>query len=128
MNKPLNHLARALITAIFIISGFGKVMHFQQMVGYGAAAGLPMPTAGIAIAAVIELCGGLALLLGWQVRWVSLALILFLIPTTLIFHVAYLGDSAQSQMQMAHTLKNLAIMGGLLKFHVDASPGTSRTA
>jgi putative oxidoreductase len=128
MYKSLNILSRALIAAIFVISGFGKVMNFQQMVGYGASAGLPVPTAAIAIAAIIELGGGLAFLLGWQIRWISVLLILFLIPTTLIFHVAYLGDHAQSQMQMAHALKNLAIMGGLLKFHLDASPVASRTA
>jgi putative oxidoreductase len=128
VNKPLDVLARALITVIFIISGFGKVAQFQQMVGYAASAGLPMPAAGIAIAAVIELGGGLALLLGWQLRWVSLALLLYLIPTTLIFHAAHLGDPVQSQLQMIQVLKNLAIMGGLLKFYVDASQGTSRTA
>ena len=121
MNKYLNPLSRALIAVIFLISGIGKVINFQQMVGYASSAGLPLPALAIAIAAVVELVAGVALIAGWQVRWASLALFVYLIPATLVFHAAHLGDPAQRQMQMIEVLKNLAIMGGLLKFYVDAS-------
>jgi len=121
MYKSLNFLSRALLAAIFLISGFMKVANFQGSVGMAASAGLPLPTISIALAAFLEIAGGIALVLGWQVRWASLALFLFLIPTTLIFHVAPLRDPAQFQTQFGHVLANLAIMGGLLKFYVDAS-------
>jgi putative oxidoreductase len=91
------------------------------MVTVASSAGLPLPAVSIAIAAVIEIAGGLALLAGWQVRWASLALVIFLIPATLLFHAAHLGDPGQGRTQMVEVLKNLAIMGGLLKFYVDAS-------
>lgn len=126
MSKYLNPLSRALVAAIFLISGFGKLAGFHQMTAMGASAGLPFPSVSIALAALIELGGGLALLLGWQERWASLALFLYLIPATLLFHVANLGNPAQSQMQMVEVLKNLAIMGGLLKFYADASSSTSK--
>jgi putative oxidoreductase len=121
MNKYLNPLSRALMAVIFLISGFFKLAGFDQMVTMAGSAGLPLPALSIAIAAAIEIGGGLALLLGWRVRWASLALIVYLIPTTLVFHASHLGDPAQSQMQMIEVLKNLAILGGLLKFYVDAS-------
>jgi putative oxidoreductase len=70
---------------------------------------------------LIEVGAGVALLAGWQVRWASLALMVFLIPATLVFHAAHLGDPTQGRMQMVEVLKNLAIMGGLLKFYVDGS-------
>src|SRR5215210_5919727 len=107
MNKSLNFLSRALIAAIFLISGIMKVVNFQAMAGMGAAAGLPLPSISIALAAFVEIAGGLALIAGWQVHWASLALFLFLIPTTLIFHASKLGDPAQVQMQMVEVLKNL---------------------
>jgi len=119
--KYLNVLARVLIAIIFLVSGFTKFVNFQGMVGMGASAGLPAPEASIAIAAILEVLGGLALLLGWQVHWASMALFLYLIPTTLIFHAAHLREPAQSQMQIMEVLKNLAIMGGLLKLYVDAA-------
>ncbi len=126
MNKYLNPLSRALIAVIFLVSGVGKVLSFEQMVRAAGSAGFPLPSIAIAIAALIEIIGGLALLGGWQVRWTSLTLFVYLIPTTLIFHAAKLSDPAQARMQMVEVLKNLAIMGGLLKFYVDASGGAAR--
>jgi len=125
MNKYLNSFSRALIAVIFIVSGFGKVTEFHQMVAMAGSAGLPLPTISIAIAALIEICAGLSLLFGWQVRWDSLALLVFLIPATLVFHASHLGDPAQARTQMVEVLKNLAIMGGLLKFYVDSSGETA---
>jgi len=121
MNKYLNPLSRTLLAAIFLLSGFGKIAGFHATVAMAASAGLPLPSISIAIAALIEIVGGLGLLLGRQVRWSSLALIVYLIPATLVFHAAHLGDPAQGQMQLIEVMKNLAIMGGLLKFYADAS-------
>jgi putative oxidoreductase len=121
MNKYLNAISRALVAAIFLLSGFSKIAGFQQTVGIAAGAGLPLPSVSIAIAALVEIVAGLAFLVGWRVRWTSLALFLYLIPATLIFHAAHMGDPTQGRMQMIEVLKNLAIMGGLLKFYVDAS-------
>src|SRR5438105_4122644 len=120
MNKYLNLLSRFLIAAIFVVSGCGKVANFQGMVAMAGSAGLPLPAFAIAVAALVEIIAGLALLAGWQVRWASLALIVFLIPTTLVFHASHLGDAGQANLQMIEVLKNLAILGGLLKFYADA--------
>jgi putative oxidoreductase len=125
MNKYLNPLSRTLVASIFILSGVGKIAGFHATVAMAGSAGLPLPTISIAIAAVVEIAGGLALLAGWQVRWASAALIVFLIPVTALFHASHIGDPAQGQMQMIETLKNLAIIGGLLKFYADASGETA---
>lgn len=60
-------------------------------------------------AIVVEVAGGLAVLLGYKARWGAIALALFLIPATWIFHTNF-----ADQMQAIHFMKNLAIMGGLL--------------
>jgi putative oxidoreductase len=121
MNKNLNLLSRFLLAAIFVVSGCGKIANFQGTVAMAGSAGLPLPAFSIAIAALVEIIAGLALLAGWQVRWASLALIVFLIPATLIFHAAHLADAGQGSLQMIEVLKNLAIMGGLLKFYAGAT-------
>jgi putative oxidoreductase len=115
-------LARALVALIFIISGIGKIFGFAATAKMMGDTGFPIPELFLVGAIVVELGGGLALLAGWQTKWVALALFLFLIPTTLVFHAAGIGDPTQGQMQMINTLKNIAIMGGLLKFFLDG-PG-----
>jgi Predicted membrane protein len=114
--KYVNILSRALIAAIFLISAIGKLSNFGVTVGYAAQAGLPAPQLAIAAAIVFELVGGGALLLGYRPRLAALILIVFLIPATLIFHAAQIGDPVHGQDQMIQVLKNLAIIGGLLSF------------
>jgi putative oxidoreductase len=106
---------RALMSIVFLMSGFGKIVGFSTMVGYASAKGLPAPKVMIALAAAAELAGGLSLLLGFLTRAGAFGLFLFLIPTTLVFHNFWVEtDPMMHQMQMVNFLKNLAIMGGLL--------------
>lgn len=104
-------VARAFLAAIFFQSGISKILGFADTQGFMATAGIPSGLTGLLLvgAIVCELLGGLSVLLGYKARWGALLLILFLIPTTLIFHT----DFAQ-QGQLSQFLKNLAIIGGLL--------------
>lgn len=113
--------ARGLLALTFIVTGLSKVFAFSQTAGWMAGAGFPLPSLFLVGAIVFELGGGLMLMAGWNARWAALGLFAFLIPTTLIFHVANLGDPAQTQMQMIQVLKNIAILGGLLKFYTDGA-------
>lgn len=118
VNTNLQHAAalagRILLALIFIISGWGKITGFAGTAGYIASKGMPMPEVMAAGAIAVEFLGGLALLAGFKARWAALAIFLFIIPTTLIFHnpSGLLGQEAQSQM--INLLKNVAIMGGML--------------
>lgn len=120
--KYLQPLARALVALIFIISGFGKIMGFDQTAAMMAGAGIPAAKLLLVPAIVIELLGGIALLVGYKARPVSLLLVLYLIPVTITIHAAHMFDPGQAgQQQMIQVLKNLAIMGGLLKFFADGA-------
>jgi putative oxidoreductase len=107
-------LGRCLIALIFVISGWGKITGFAGSVAYAASKGLPFPQILMPAAILVELGGGLALMLGWKTRWVAFAIFLFVIPTTLVFHNFWADPPEQAQMQTIQFLKNLAIMGGLL--------------
>ena len=103
-------VGRMLIAAIFIMSGIGKIADPQGTQGYMQAMGMTWATTLFYLGAVvIEVGGGLSLLLGYWTRVGAIALILFMIPTTWIFHT-HLAD----QNQMIHFLKNLTMVGGLL--------------
>ena len=105
---------RIMLALIFILSGWGKIGGFEGTVGYIASKGLPLPEVAAAAALVVELAGGILLIVGWQTRWAATALLLFMIPTTFIFHNFWAVEPAQQSMQQIHFMKNIAIMGGML--------------
>ncbi|MGH8524377.1 MAG: DoxX family protein [Gammaproteobacteria bacterium] len=113
--QPLGLLVgRVLLALIFIGSGFSKITGFADTAAYMAGKGMPMVEVLLIIAILIELGGGLLLALGYKARWAALAIFLFLIPATLIFHDFWAVDPEQVKMQLIQFQKNLAIMGGML--------------
>ena len=110
MNQYIPLISRILISIIFLMAGFGKIMDPQGTMGYMTAMGMPFTGFFLLGAILMEVGGGLSVLAGYKTKWGAWALVLFLIPTTLIFH-HNVGD----KMQMIMFLKNLAIMGGLLQ-------------
>ena len=107
-------VGRILLAAIFIKSGFGKIAGFEGTAAAIASKGLPLPQVGAAIAVAVELLGGILLLVGFKARWAALAIFLFLIPTTFIFHAYWAVPPEQVMAQQGSFMKNLAIMGGML--------------
>ena len=79
--------------------------------------GFPFASFFLVGAIAFEVIGGLMLVLGFKIRVAAAILILFLLPTTLIFHVPGIGE----QREMIATLKNLAILGALIKFYFDGA-------
>lgn len=102
-------IGRLLLSAIFLISGVSKITGFAGQVAYAESVGIPMAGAAIIAAIIVELAGGVALVLGWHVRTAAAALALYTILTALLFHFDF-----SQQMQQIQFLKNMAIAGGLL--------------
>jgi len=121
-------IGRIMIAQIFLMSGFGKIFNFAGTQQYMASHGMPLTALFLLGAMALELGGGLSLLLGYKARWGAIALIIFLVPTTLIFHTAF-----AERIQQIQFMKNMAIMGGLFMvayfgsgpLSIDA--GTART-
>src|SRR5688500_672914 len=108
-------VGRILLAIIFIKSGFGKITGFEGTAAYMASKGLPMTQILLIGTIVIELLGGIMLVVGYKARWAALAIFLWLIPTTLIFHKFWgLADAKEASTQQIHFLKNITIMGGML--------------
>ena len=80
---------RILIALIFIIAGFGKITGFEGTVGYIASKGLPLPQLAAIVAIIIELGGGIMLVLGWKTRWAAAAILLFTGVAAVIFHEGF---------------------------------------
>jgi putative oxidoreductase len=107
-------LGRILIAVMFVISGYGKLTGFDGTVGYIASKGLPLPQVLAGVAILIELGGGLALILGWKTRWAALGFIVFLLVITPIFHNYWAVPPEQMMGQKINFMKNVTILGGML--------------
>lgn len=110
-------VGRFLITFIFLRSALGKIGNFSGVASGMAAKGMPYAEVLLVCAIAIEIVGGLCVLVGWKARWGALALLIFLIPATLIFHNFWAVDPAQAKElanQANHFYKNLTIMGALV--------------
>ena len=112
MYGPL--VGRVLLALIFIISGFGKLTGFAGTVGYIQSAGLPVPQLVAVIAIIVELGGGIMLVIGWKARWAALALFIFSGLTIYYFHDFWTMDGADRLLNQTMALKHLSIMGGVL--------------
>jgi putative oxidoreductase len=106
----LAFIGRCLMAVLFLLSGLGKVVGPTATIAWIASTGLPMPTVGYVVSIIIELGGGLLLILGWQTRALGAVLSVFAIATAFIFH-----RNVADQNQLFHFLKNIAVMGGLFQ-------------
>ncbi|WP_347277734.1 DoxX family protein [Oculatella sp. FACHB-28] len=102
-------IARILLSSIYLVSGVNKILNPVGTQEYMAANGMFWTGLFLVAAIAIELAGGLSLLLGYKTRLGAIALVIFLIPATLIFHTNF-ADPIQQIM----FLKNLGLLGGLL--------------
>jgi putative oxidoreductase len=107
-------IARILLAAMFIISGFGKIGGFEGTAGYIASKGLPMPQVVAALTIALELGGGILLAVGYKARWVALALGVFSVIAAVIFHNFWAVEAAQKMGQQINFMKNITIAGGML--------------
>ena len=121
MKSIIHFSARFLIALIFPLSAAGKLFAFDQTAGFMKSVGFPAPYFFLMCAIAIELIGGFALLLGYKARYAAGALVIFLIPATLMFHAAFISDPVHGQEQVVNVLKNLAIIGGLLRIVADGA-------
>ena len=107
-------VGRLMIAAIFVGSGFRKITGFDGTVGYIASKGLPLPQLAAIAAIIVELGGGILLILGWKTRWAAAAMCIFTVVAALIFHNFWAVPAEQAQNQMIHFMKNICMAGGLL--------------
>ncbi len=111
--KYLVLLGRIFYSAIFIMSGPG---HFSaQTIGHAASKGVPLASIAVPLSGIIALAGGLSILLGYKAKYGAWLIVIFLIPVTIMIHNFWaFTDPMQAQMQMAHFMKNAALLGAAL--------------
>jgi putative oxidoreductase len=104
---------RVLLALIFITSGFSKLTGIQGTAGYIGSVGLPAPALLAVGAGLLELAAGIALVIGFKARWAALALGVFTLLASVLFHAYWSAPADQQFIQQLMFMKNLAIAGGM---------------
>lgn len=116
LQDTLALMGRILLAWLFVPAGFGKIAGFSGAVGYATSVGLPLPEVGVAVGLLIELVGGLMLLVGFMTRPAAVLLAFFTLVASFFFHAYWSLPADQAMMQQLMFNKNIAISGGLLAF------------
>ena len=114
LQNPLALVGRLLLALLFLPAGIMKIGGFAGTAGYIGSKGLPLPELGTMIAIIVEVGGGLALIAGFKTRMAALALAVFTLVATFVFHNFWGVPADQAMMQQLMFYKNIAVVGGLL--------------
>ena len=114
LQNPLALVGRLLLALLFLPAGIMKIGGFAGTAGYIGSKGLPLPELGAMIAIIVEVGGGLALIAGFGTRMAALALAVFTLVATFVFHNFWGVPADQAMMQQLMFYKNIAVVGGLL--------------
>jgi putative oxidoreductase len=115
MRHAVNLLGRVLLAYMFVSSGWGKLTAYAATSHYLQS--LDIPTALLPVVILVELGGGIAILLGLFTRVAAVGLAVFCVLTAVMVHypLAHAATDVQIQhLQMLNVMKNLAIAGGFL--------------
>lgn len=102
-------VGRVLLSAMFILAGFAKLTAVSGTAAWFGSLGLPLPTLGAIVVGLVELVGGLAVLVGYRTRIAAIVLAVFTVAATAIAHLDF-----ADQMQVLLLQKNLTIVGGFI--------------
>lgn len=122
MEKTLRIVARAAIAALFIANGLNQLVLSTNGQEVLVNMGLPAPGLIMFVIILIELGGGLMFFIGLHTSRITLIMLGFWLIAVFLTNTGSLLGSIESEFGMLNMLKDIAVMGALLKYSLD-NPG-----
>jgi putative oxidoreductase len=108
-------ILRVLVGLTFLLMGLPKLGNLTGFTGFVTSLGIPVPGFFAVVVAALEVGGGLLLIVGLAVRWVSLLFIIEMAVTTLLVKMPRMGFIApQGQPGVGAQLDLLLLAGALV--------------
>jgi len=107
-------LGRLALAALYVPSGFRKLMDPTRMADMLAGKGFPAPMAWAILAGTVEFMGGMAIAVGYVTRLAAFVMIVFTVIAMSLAHIYWDLDGAARYAQLIQFYKDLAIIGGFL--------------
>ena len=122
LKNELLLIARVLIVLLYVIFGWQKLTDYDETFAYFTQEGVPLPSVAVWIAVIMELGVGIALILGFLTRPLSLLLALYTLATAIIGHHFWTMSGMERVEAEINFFKNVSIMAGLLLLYL-TGPG-----
>lgn len=122
-------MGRLMIATIFLMSAVGnKIPKFNDVAGYMASEGVPLPQLALVGAIVFLIVGSLSVIAGFKIRLGAALLLMFLVLATYFYHDFWNFEGQEQQMQMIQFMKNLSLMGTMVFLVANGAGGMSLDA
>ena len=114
MKNYLDLFGRVLISLLFLLNGYFKVINYDGTLEWMESYGVP----GIFLtpAIILEIAAPILLIIGYKTKIAAGLLAIFCLTTALVFHADF-----SNQMQITSFLKNIGLAGGFLIIVVNGS-------
>ena len=107
-------VARVCLSAVYLYSGIIKLLDIPAGMAEVAGLGMPAPSVFLALTILVQLGGGLMVLVGLWTRLAAFALLGFTVVATALAHNPFGLDGVEFQRQLTTSLEHLAIVGGFI--------------
>ena len=116
-------VGRVIFGGFFLIAGLRNFLHFGERRESPTNYGWPLPAVLLAAGFAVQLLGGLGLIFDISTVWAALALIVFLVAATALYHNLFLFKGKERDPHLYLTLVNITLAGGLLMIIENALQG-----
>lgn len=106
-------ISRVMLAYLFVVAGYGKLFSYEATAGYMQS--MHVPSFLLPLVILLELGGGIAIIIGLFTRFTSVFIAIFSIVAAIIFHQS--NDSVNSLMFM----KDVGLAGGFLLLAIHGS-------
>jgi len=108
---------RILLGGYYLFSAIHHFTDTAALARYAGAAGVPLPTLAVLVAGILLAIAGLSFILGIYPDVGIAALVLFLVPVTVMMHAFWADrDPTMRQMDIVNFTKNIGLLGSALMF------------
>lgn len=106
---------RGLLGLYFIVPGISKITGWSGTVEYMAAHGVPLIPVALVITIILQIGGGVSLLVGYRTQLCAAVLAVLTLVISIFMHDFWnVEEAVQQAHETQNFIKNLAIMAGLL--------------
>ena len=116
-------LGRIIYGVYFVKAGINHFRSLAMLSGYAGMKGVPMPKVAVMLSGLLIIVGGLSVLTGFHPRYGLAAIILFLVPVSVMMHTFW--SDTDPMMKMNNQInfeKNFAMAGAAMMMMLIQQP------
>ena len=102
---------RVLFAVVVAYLAFGNLRDLESAVGYAQSKGAPLASISVPLGSLALVAGAMAVLTGVYPVAGALAIVVFLVPITVIMHDFWTMEGHDRQNEQIHFLKNVGLIG-----------------